>query len=133
MISSSNIAKAVLALTDKHPHNAEKIADDLLKFVQKYHLETQLSTILADIETEMAVRAKKVTFLVQSPYALDHATLTHIKKFADVPEHAKTETAENRALIGGFLAYWQDKKIDGSIAHSLDVLQDALVADTNNY
>jgi F0F1-type ATP synthase delta subunit len=129
MISSQHIAHATLTLADKHPHDVEKVADNLLAFVKKYGLEMQLPAILKNIETEIAIRAKKETLLLQSPYTLDHGTLAQIKKFVGVSEHTKTEVTEHPELIGGFRAYWHDRKIDGSVMHTLETLREKLAND----
>ncbi len=129
MISSAHIARATLALADKHPHDADRVADMLLAFVRKYGLETQLPAILKNIETELFIRAQKETLMIQSPYALDNVTLSHIKKFVAVPEHTKTETTEHPELIGGFRAYWHDQKYDGSVANTLEALHQKLIDD----
>ncbi len=130
MISSRHIAKAVIALTEKDPGNtahAEKIAEQLIQFVEKNHLQTQLGAIMRDIRVENEKIKKENSVSISVPHDIDAPTTEHITRFVGAPHGTQVTVTENPELLGGFLAYWRDQKIDGTIAHTLDTLRENIL------
>ncbi len=130
MIASKHIAKAVVRLAEKYPEDtkhAENLATKLLQFIEKYNLQQQLPAILRDIHAENNKRKRERSVLISVPYSIDAIVAEKIRKYIGAPTGSSVEVTEDTEIIGGFLAYWQDRKVDGSVTHALEKLHDELL------
>lgn len=128
MISSRYIAKAVTSFVNKGKHKPEEVAEKLMTFVKKYHLESQLPQVISHIKDESEKEKRGQTLLIETPHKIDEATSSAVTAFMSVPQNVPVRHKTNEALIGGFVAYWKDKKVDGSIHNTLKKLKETLLA-----
>lgn len=127
MISSRNIAKAVVSLISNSPENTEKITKNLFDFVDKYHLEAQLFSIKKALETENMRITESKMLLIESPQELSDIDKKNIENYLSVPKGTQVKILKKPELLGGFRAYFQDKRVDGSIQNTLEKLRNNLV------
>lgn len=127
MISSKHIAKAAVSLLKGDKQNSHKVADELLQFVKKYGLESRLPQILSYIQKEADSEREKNTLHIESSHEINEATIHSISSFVSAPKDAHIKVATNKKLIGGFLAYFKDRKVDGSIENALRKLKENLL------
>jgi F0F1-type ATP synthase delta subunit len=128
MISSRSISRAAVSLVKNDGKSPALVADKLFTFVKKYNLENQLPMILQYI-TEASVQEKKDnTLFIHTPFHVDEKLESGIKKVAQVKSEVHVHKEIDKDLLGGFVAYWQDKKIDGSVANSLRKLELSLLS-----
>jgi F0F1-type ATP synthase delta subunit len=122
MISSKKIAKAVVSLSEKSPDGPQVAAGQLVDFVKKYRLEGLLSSIMSAISDEKKKR-RDDCLLVESPFELNSDSLRLVRDCLKAPEETEIFFNKNPDLIGGFKAYWKDKRADGSLRNSLEKLR----------
>ncbi len=127
MISSRQIAKASVALLGKDKQNSHKVADELLRFVKKYGLESRLPQIVSYIQKEAHLEREKNTLHIESSHEIDDQTVESISSFVSAPKDAHIKTVQNKKLLGGFVAYWKDKKFDGSLENTVRKLKEKLL------
>lgn len=126
MISSKQISKAVISLTNSK-QNSEEVLAKLLKFTQKYHLENSLPQIFSNLKKEADKIKKENTLFVETPQNISVNTVNKIFGYVSVPEKTEVKVIKNESLIGGFRAYFKDKKIDGSVDNTLRKLKERLI------
>lgn len=127
MISSKHIAKASVALLKGDRQNSHKVADELLRFVKKYGLQSRLPQILSYIQKEAEVERVKNTLQIESSFELSEESINRVASFVSAPKDAHIKVVINKKLLGGFLAYWKDKKVDGTLENTVRKLKEKLL------
>jgi F0F1-type ATP synthase delta subunit len=137
MISSNKIAQSLIDIHLNNIRNKnlsiEEISTKFLSFIKKYNLEAQLPSILKSLEIQVKKYEHFNTLDIKSSHALNSDTVEKIKEFVkkitkskDSTE-IKTKFQIDKSLIGGFQAFFRDKKIDASIDGNLKRLERELV------
>lgn len=126
MISSKQISKAVISLTNSND-NSEEVLSKLLKFVKKYRLENSLPQILSNIKKEADKEKRNKTLFVETSHDISKDVLSKISNYVSVPENTTVSVSKNESLLGGFRAYFKDRKIDGSVDNALKRLATRLL------
>lgn len=125
MISSKQISKAVMSL-ENDGNKSEVVLEKLLKFVSRYDLESSLPQIFENLRKESAKQNSDKTLFIETPFEASGQAIEKIKEIAQVPEQALLSKKIEKKLIGGFRAYFQDRKYDGSVLNSLNKLEEKL-------
>jgi len=128
MISSRSISRAAVSLVKDDKKNPEKVAAEMMEFVQKYNLQNQLPMILQHIAEASAEEKKENTLFIHTPFHIDERLESSIKKISSVSEQTPIKKEIQKDLLGGFVAYWRDQKIDGSVANTLRQLEVSLLS-----
>jgi F0F1-type ATP synthase delta subunit len=127
MISSRHIARATVALLKGDKQNSSRVADELLGFVKKYNLESRLPQILGFIQKEADIEREKNTLHIETSHEINEPTIHSISSFVSAPKDAHIKVVTNKKLLGGFVAFWKDKKVDGSLENTVRKLKEKLL------
>ncbi len=120
------MSKAIVSLVSKNPHDTSRIADNVLAFIHRHGLDTQLPSILLALKRESVVHAHRETLSIQVSHPVSNTDVEHIQKFVGATAPAHIQVSQDARLIGGFMAYWKDRKIDATILYSLERLRESL-------
>ena len=127
MISSKNIAGAVIEMLDTHPRDTNLISEKVHIFLNTYSLQVQLPKIISYLIREQNTRNKVNTLKINSPFVLNTKNVDFIKGYLDLDHNIPSTITLNSELLGGFIAYYKDKKIDASVLQTLTNLHQSLV------
>lgn len=127
MISSKQLALATLSLSDENK-DAKVVLEKLNKFIDKHRLESFLPQILKEIKNESLKRKESRTLFVETPFEEDKEIMSKISGLISVTEDSELSHKVNKSILGGFRAYYKDKKYDASVDSALKRLAEELKA-----
>jgi F0F1-type ATP synthase delta subunit len=125
MISSKQISMAVVSLV-KEKKDAEHVLEKLMTFVKKHKLENYLPQILENLRKESLKQKVKETLFVETPFDESKESLSKIQNYISVSGNSPVSHKVNKNILGGFRAYYKDKKFDGSLENVLKKLEQKL-------
>ena len=119
-ISSRHIAKALVSLAEKHPQEIERTIENFFHFMEKRSILSQLPAIIRELKIQITLKKKERTLSVHLPMAPLPGDIEKIARYIGAPHSALKELVIDEGLLGGFLAYWKDVKVNATISHAID-------------
>ncbi len=127
MIQSQQLAEGlykILKTTDSK--DVEPVFDAFVVFLEENKIVSQLPTIVHYLENYSLQEKKFNTLTIESVFPLTDKVQEKIRSSITKDTKVSIVVKENKKLIGGFRAVFQDSVMDGSIAYNLQVLKNIL-------
>ncbi len=124
--SAQNLAKALFILTEESPHSHEKIINSFIAFCKKKHLAYLLPSFLKYFKIEAKRKEDTKTLKIFSAIKLSENTIKDIQKSAKAESPVSIDAVEDKNIVAGFIAYYQNRIIDASLKNNLRLLKNKL-------
>ncbi len=126
--TSQNLAKKLQKWAAAEPKNVDEAVDRFVSFCREKNLIYLLPNVLKYLEKEIPKEEKKMTLIIRSKDDLSAETIRKIKKISNFQEKEyKVKAVEDGGILGGFIAYYQDKVFDASVNNNLSLLKNKLI------
>ncbi len=123
---AQNLAKALLKLLEKNPQDSQKIITGFVYFCKKKHLTYLLPNLLKYLKIEAKRELAVKTLKIISAISLNEGVVKDIQKLSGAQSPAPIEIIEDKNVVAGFIAYYQNKIIDASLKNNLHLLKNKL-------
>ena len=120
--NARNLAKGLFGLVKEDP----KMLEGFVGFCRKKRLTYLLPSMFKYFLRESAREKDENTLKIYTAFGLSENFIDKIKKISKA-ESAETECYKKEDLIGGFVAYYQNKVIDASFKNNLAMLKNKLI------
>ena len=125
--SAQSLAKALLKLIQENPDNQQKIIASFVDFCDKKRLTHLFDSLLKYIEIEIKKEEDNKTLKIFSAGKLDEKIVEQIGKLSEAGPGAPISVIEEKDIVAGFIAYYQNKIIDASLDNNLRLLKNKLI------
>ncbi len=125
--SAQGLSKALLKLIQENPENQQEIISSFIDFCSKKRLTHLFSSLIKYIEIEIKKEEEAKTLKIFSAGKLNEEIVEKIRKLSEVKEDAPTDIIEEKSIVAGFIAYYQNKIIDASLDNNLRLLKNKLI------
>ncbi len=127
MITSRQLASALISSVQENPDSQDKILKNFEKFLEKNHLIKLLPNITKFLEEEQKRLEKRDSLEIVTSHKVNKETIKIIEDFVQKKSKSKTFIEEDDKLIGGFIAKYKNMVYDGSIRNHLNQLKAILI------
>ena len=125
--SAQNLAKGLLKVIKADPENSQEIIVGFINFCKTKHLTHLLPNFLKYFKLEAKKDEDKKTLRIFSAINLDENITKTIKSLVGADESSAVEKNEDKKIIAGFIAYYQNRIIDASLDNNLRLLKNKLI------
>ena len=126
--SAKNLAKAFIKLAQENPENQREITKSLLSFCKIKKLQYILPSFLRYFEIEAKRESDTETLKIFSAAKLSEGIMDDIRKISGAKNGSPAELVEDKDIVAGFVAYYQNKIIDASLKNNLHILKNKITA-----
>ena len=126
--SARNLAKAFLKLTQENPKNSREIGKAFIDFCKQKRLSYLLPNFLHYLKIEAKRQDDVQTLKIFSAVGLNDSIIKKIQKACEAKPDSPIETIEDKDIVAGFVAYYQNKIIDASLSNNLRLLKNKITA-----
>ena len=127
MITSKQLAKALISSVRDNPESHEKTLKNFEKFLEKNHLVELLPNIIKSLEDEQKRIDRQDSLEITTSHKVSKETIKIIEDFVQKNSKSKTHVLEDDRLIGGFVAKYKGMVYDGSIRNHINQLKAILI------
>ena len=126
--SARNLAKSLLKLTQGDSGNQQKIVASFLDFCKEKKLAHLLPNVLRYLKIEIKNEEDVKTLKIFTATELSDDIIKSIQKACHAHPDSPTNIIEDKSIVAGFTAYYQNKIIDASLKNNLHILKNKITA-----
>lgn len=124
--SAQKLAKALLKLAKDNPEKQKEIVAGFADFCKEKHLGHMLPNFFKYLELEAQRMQDISTLKIFSPLKPGEAVVQKIKQMAGAQKAGEPEIIEDKDMVAGFIAFYENKIIDASLSNNLRLLKNKL-------
>jgi len=125
--SAQNLAKALVKLVQENPQDCQNTVESFVEFCRKKHLDYLFKNLHRYLEIETKREQDIKTLKVFSAVKISDGLMNDIKKICKAESPAPAENIEDKKIVAGFIAYFNNKIIDASLENNLRQLKNKLI------
>ena len=126
--SARNLAKAFLRLAQENPENSGDICEAFIDFCKQKRLFYLLPNFLHYLKIEANRDQDLQTLKIFSAVGLNESIIKKIQKACGAAPDSPAQIIEDKNVVAGFVAYYQNKIIDASLSNNLRLLKNKITA-----
>jgi F-type H+-transporting ATPase subunit delta len=126
MITSRQLAQALLAMASDGPSDTRKLITLFVNFLKENNLQALAPNIVRHLEIEKKRAEAENRFTITSAYKLNGSAVNNILKAFKSESGAEVEKSVDESLIGGIVVKHNGVMYDASVKAQLSKLQELL-------
>lgn len=127
MVTSKQLAKALISSVLENPKKQDEILKNFETFLEKNHLVELLPNIVKSLEDEINRFDRLDSLEITTSHKVSKETIKIIEDFVKKNSASKTRVIEDDRLIGGFVAKYGGMVYDGSVRNHINQLKAILI------
>lgn len=125
--TAQNLAKALFKLIQDNPQDYQAVINGFMNFCVAKHLTYLLPSFFREFKLEIKREEEIKTLKIFSAGKLDKIIIKKIQELTGAKSSDLTELVEDKNIIAGVIAYYQNKIFDASLDNNLRLLKNKLV------